>query len=121
MIRDAGARPILALRAETDYSPDMDVLIDQVEWVSKLTVNPGYSGQKIQEHTIGMIEHIRDVIERNGFKAGIQADGNINPRTIPSIVGAGADILTGGTSGLFIKEMSLKQAVAAMHEAAITE
>lgn len=51
---------------------------------------------------------------------GIETDGNINPRTIPAVVAAGADMLVGGTSGVFLKDRSIKESAALMLQAAST-
>ena len=119
-IREAGAKPILALRAETNVNEGIIKLLPQVEWIVKLTVNPGYSGQRFKPETIEKIRNLRNAINKTGLDIGIQADGNINPNTIPAVVAAGADMLTGGTSGLFIKDKTIKEAAKAMLESAIS-
>ena len=48
-------------------------------------------------------------LKRAGIQCKIEADGNVNPLTIPSIVDAGATILTGGTSGLFDPHYSVEE------------
>ncbi len=58
-------------------------------------------------------------IKKAGFNTGIEADGHINPSTIPTVVRAGADMLTGGTSGLFLKDKSIRQAADDMRKAAM--
>ena len=118
MIERAGAKPVLALRAETEVDEGIISLLPRIDWILKLTVNPGYSGQTFQTETIDKIRRLREAITKAGFETGIQADGNINPRTIPSVVSAGADMLTGGTSGLFLKDKTIKQAVKEMRRAA---
>ena len=60
---------------------------------------------------------IREIYDA-GLKTKIQADGNINQDTIPRAVKAGADILTGGTSGLFLKGKTVKQCCEDMLKAA---
>lgn len=113
-IRRAGAKPILALRAETDVDDGLVKLLPQVDWVIKLTVNPGYSGQRFKPETVEKIRNLREAIKNIGLNTGIEADGNINPKTIPTVVEAGADMLTGGTSGLFLKGKSIEEAAAEM-------
>lgn len=119
-IREAGAKPILALRAETDVEEGMIKLLPQVEWIVKLTVNPGYSSQRFKPETIEKIRKLRKIINKTGLDIGIQTDGNINPNTIPAVVAAGADMLTGGTSGLFLKDRTIKEAAKAMLESAVS-
>ena len=99
-----GAKPILAYRAETPFKAEDAVLLKRVEWINKLTVNPGFSGQTMQPQALEHIAKMREAINEAGLKTHIQADGNVYPKTIPDFVKAGADILTGGTSGLFNKK-----------------
>lgn len=107
MIREAGAVPVLALRAETDLPDELEEIATEIPWFLILTVNPGYAGQKMQPKTLDKIHRLRQRLNKAGLSTGIQADGNINPETIPLVTSAGADILTGGTSGLFRKDGSV--------------
>lgn len=115
---EAGAIPTLQLRAETGFSEDMLPLLEKVAWVNKLTVNPGYSGQKMQPQALDHIRGLRDAIDRAGLGVKIQADGNIKEETIPMVVQAGANILTGGTSGLFVQGNTVKENLEKMREVA---
>ena len=54
------------------------------------------------------LKKMRAYIEDNGLITHIQADGNINSQTIGSVVDAGADIVTGGSSGLFLKSGTIQ-------------
>lgn len=108
-IRRLGAKPILAFKAETDVPEDFIEYAREVEWILKLTVNPGYAGQKIQLGSIDHIRKMRETLDGHGMITRIQADGNININTIPLVTQAGADILTGGTSGLFKSQKSVLQ------------
>lgn len=118
MIEAAGAKPILALRAETEVDAGIVKLLDRVGWILKLTVNPGYSGQAFQAETVEKIRRLRKAISEAGFKTGIQSDGNMNLKTVPKVISAGADMITGGTSGLFLKNKSIKEAAGELLTAA---
>lgn len=113
-IRKLQVGPILALRAETAYEPSYLPLLKEVDWILKLTVHPGYSGQRMQPAAIDGMREVHRAIVANGLGAGLEADGNINIRTIPRVVQAGADILTGGTSGLFTADGDIAGNVRAM-------
>lgn len=97
-----GAKPVLAYRAETRPQPDLIALARDVEWILKLTVNPGFSGQTLKREALNHIRDMRDMLDRAHVSTLIQADGNVNPETVADIVRAGAGIVTGGTSGLLI-------------------
>lgn len=100
-IVEMGAAPILAFRVETVPDRSYAPALKAVEWVLKLLVQPGYSGQTLTSGAMDALRALRALLDDVAPGTGIQADGNVNLDTIPAIVAAGADILTGGTSGLF--------------------
>lgn len=100
-VKTLGGKPILALRTETRLDDAHAPILREVEWVLKLLVQPGYAGQKLNEQAVDSLCHLVGMVRKHAPGVGVQADGNVNPATIPAIVAAGADILTGGTSGLF--------------------
>lgn len=101
-IRSLGALPVIAFRVETMANDEMAPLLRQSAWALKLLVQPGHAGQKINPAAMDSLRGLARVIREHAPEAGLQADGNVNRQTIPGIVDAGADILTGGTSGLFL-------------------
>jgi ribulose-phosphate 3-epimerase len=109
LIRSLGATPVLAFRAETAPKSDFLALASQVAWILKLTVNPGFSGQKIQPASLEHIRMMRQTISKAGLDIGIQADGNMHLPTVPEAARAGANIFTGGTSGLFCGSNSVQE------------
>lgn len=108
-IRAMGMQPVLAYKADTAPKEDFPELAGQCAWVLKLTVNPGFSGQKIKQESIEHIKTMHDMLKNAGLDTRIQADGNVNKETIKMLAQAGATIFTGGTSGLFLKEGSIQQ------------
>lgn len=106
-IRILGPKPVLAFKADTDVPHNFIDMAKEVEWILKLTVNPGYAGQTIQLCAIEHIRKMRRLLKENCIDIPIQADGNINKDTVPLVTEAGADILTGGSSGLFNKKSTL--------------
>jgi ribulose-phosphate 3-epimerase len=108
LIRKAGCEPALALRSETNVTVDLLPVLKQADFVTKLMVNPGFSGQQIQRHAFAGMNALRKIMDDNGIDTSIAADGNVNPQTIPDLVASGASMLIGGTSGLFLKEQSIK-------------
>jgi len=108
-IRKLHCTPALALRSETCADKSLLPALEQAAFVTKLTVNPGFSGQKIQEDAIAKMKDLYGLMAENGIHTPITADGNVNPVTIPSLVEAGASIMIGGTSGLFLKGRTVKE------------
>ena len=108
-IRKLHCTPALALRSETSADKSMLPALEQAVFVTKLTVDPGFSGQKIQEKAFAKIRELRRLMDDNNIHTPIVADGNVNPLTIPALVKAGASILVGGTSGLFLRDSAVKE------------
>ncbi len=101
-IRSLGAKPVLAYRCDTEPKEDLIELAPECEWILKLTVNPGFAGQKIKPEAIKHIEMMSEMLKKNNINTRIQADGNVNAKTTKMLAQAGATIFTGGTSGLFL-------------------
>lgn len=108
-IHHCGSKPILAFKADIPPNNDFLTLAKEVDWILKLTVNPGFSGQKLQEVSLEHIKQMSNIIKENNIDTYIQADGNVNCKTIPKLLSAGANIFTGGSSGLFIKDFTIKE------------
>lgn len=108
-IRSLGAQPVLAYRADTAPQDDLIELAPLCAWILKLTVNPGFAGQKINPEAVKHIKMMSDMLRANNIKTRIQADGNVNVSTTAMLAEAGATIFTGGTSGLFLKGKSVQE------------
>ena len=118
-INDLGSRSILAFCPETPIEKIKEELFYMVDMILLLTVHPGYAGQSFISPTLNKIRQLSNLLERTGLShLDIAVDGNINPKTIPSVVKAGANVLIGGSSGLFIKGRPIKNCVKLMSEAA---
>lgn len=114
-IKGLGSKPILILRPETPVKKIKEEILHMVDMVLLLTVHPGYSGQSFIPSTVDKIRQLSNLLERTGLSClDIAVDGNINPNTIPSVVKAGANILIGGSSGLFVKGKSIENCVKSM-------
>lgn len=118
MIRRFGSRPALAYKSTTAVGSDFIDLAKEVCMVLKLTVNPGFSGQKMQLQSVEHIHAMRQLLDQENLGIDIQADGNMNRSTIPAVVKAGATILTGGSSGLFTGKKGVSENVMEMKQVA---
>jgi len=118
-IKSSGIKAALALCPETPAEKVKEELLRLVDMVLVLTVHPGYAGQPFISYTLDKIKKLYSLKEKMGLMdLDIAADGNINPKTIPSVVKAGANVLVGGSSGLFVKGKSIKECAKAMFDAA---
>lgn len=115
-IRELGAKPILAYRADTAPNSDDIELLKHVDGVLKLTVNPGYAGQPIQQQALDHIASLAQLLNDHNLSLPIQADGNMNVNTVKRAVDAGATIVTGGTSGLFLPGTTLNDNINKLKE-----
>ncbi len=96
-IRDNGASPGLSLNPATSLNV-LDYILDDLDMVLVMTVNPGFEGQKFIHEMIPKIESLRKLVDRRGLKTEIEVDGGIGPDTIGIVSSAGADIFVAGSA-----------------------
>ena len=101
-IRDKGVRPSLALNPATPLDV-LDYILDDLDMVMLMTVNPGFEAQKFIPEVIPKIERLREEIDRRGLEADIEVDGGINPDIIGQVAAAGATVFVAG-SAIFYSE-----------------
>jgi ribulose-phosphate 3-epimerase len=94
-IRGAGAKAGVALNPGTPAEA-VDTLLDMVDLVLVMTVNPGFGGQKFIASQLDKIRRIRKAIGDRPIH--IQVDGGIDPKTAPLVAEAGADVLVAGSA-----------------------
>jgi ribulose-phosphate 3-epimerase len=115
-IVDLGARPGVALNPATPVEAVVHVL-DMVELLLVMTVNPGFGGQKYLSSMEPKIAACRAEIERRGLEIELEVDGGIGPTTIGSAARAGADVFCAG-SALFWGSGAMADRTDALREAA---
>lgn len=93
----------------------LEYIIEDLDYVIIMTVNPGFKGQALVQQALRKIEDLKDLIKRMDVDVKISVDGNVNPKTIPDMVAAGADVLVLGSSGLFRKDCTLPGALEHVH------
>jgi len=76
----------------------LDYLIEEVDLVLVMSVNPGFGGQSFIHSQLRKIEAIRKMIEKTGKDIRLQVDGGVDARTAPLCVDAGADVLVAGSA-----------------------
>ncbi len=96
-IRAAGARPGVALNPATPVEAVLPVL-DMVDLVLVMSVNPGFGGQAFIEGALPKIARLREAIDSTGRAIDLEVDGGIDASTAPAVVAAGADVLVAGTA-----------------------
>ena len=76
----------------------LDYLLDEIDLVLVMSVNPGFGGQKFISSQLRKIEAIANRIAKENLEVLIEVDGGIDPETAPLAVNAGADVLVAGTA-----------------------
>ena len=76
----------------------LDYLLEEIDLVLVMSVNPGFGGQSFIESQLKKIEAIRKRIDQAGLKVHLEVDGGINPETARQCVEAGADVLVAGSA-----------------------
>ena len=115
-IRNMGAKVGVALSPGTPLT-SLEYIIEDIDLVLIMTVNPGYKGQPLVPQAIRKIRDLKKMIKDLELNIKISVDGNVNPNTIPDMVSAGADILVLGSSSLFRKDISIPEALVEIHTA----
>ena len=95
-IHAAGMTAGVALNPSTPVSVLEDIIND-VDLVLLMSVNPGFGGQKFIENTIGKVGRLREMIAQSGSQALIEIDGGVQGETAPRLVEAGSDVLVSGS------------------------
>ena len=77
---------------------NLESVINEIDHVLIMSVNPGFGGQKFIENTFRKVEYTRNLIEKSGSKALIQIDGGVNLSNAVKLFELGADVLVAGSS-----------------------
>jgi ribulose-phosphate 3-epimerase len=96
-IKESGARAGVALNPATPAAA-LDVILNDLDLVLVMTVDPGYAGQAFIEGMLPKIERVRGMIEERGIDCELEVDGGIGPETAPLAVAAGADVLVAASA-----------------------
>ncbi len=105
-VRSRGAKAFAALNPSTPLST-LDYVLDDIDGVTVMAVNPGFAGQKMIPSALGKIRQVRELI---GEKE-IEVDGNVSFENAVKMKEAGADIFVAGTSSVFAKGVSLHDGI----------
>ena len=93
----SGARRGVALNPHTPLSV-LDYVLEDVDMVLIMSVNPGFGGQKFLPATYRKIRDLRAMLDARGLSAHIQVDGGVDPSNTAALVDSGADVLVSGSA-----------------------
>ena len=106
LIHSLGKRAGVALNPATDLSV-LNYILDQVDMVLVMSVNPGFGGQKYIPYCTRKIRDLKKMIDERGLHTDIEVDGGIGDATIREVLEAGANVLVAG-SAVFGSNPALK-------------
>ncbi|MBI3743509.1 MAG: ribulose-phosphate 3-epimerase [Chloroflexi bacterium] len=76
----------------------IEEVLQYVDLVLIMTVNPGFGGQQFIESVLPKIQRLRAMLDEGGYVAELEVDGGVNEKTAPSVVKAGGRVLVAGTA-----------------------
>ena len=108
-IHEMGIKTGVAINPATPICV-LENLLDDMDMVLCMTVNPGFAGQKLIPSTLKKITKLREMLNENGHRDMlIEVDGNVSFENAEKMHAAGADIYVAGTSSVFAKTGSLEE------------
>ena len=97
LIRECGARPGAVLNPATPLE-SLTWVLEEVDFIMLMSVNPGFGGQKFIPHTLTRIRQLREMLTARGLSPLVEIDGGVNTATIADIAAAGADVFVAGSA-----------------------
>ena len=96
-IQSAGLKVGVAINPATPVEM-LDCVLDQVDQVLIMSVNPGYGSQKFIPYTLNKIRKLRQILKERNLKVDIQVDGGVTLKNVRQFLDAGANILVSGSA-----------------------
>ena len=97
VIRDAGVKAGVSLNPATPLS-SIEYVLDNLDMVVLMTVNPGFGGQSFIPEVLPKIEELKKIIDQKGMEVDIEVDGGINVKNIGQVAQAGANVFVAGNA-----------------------
>lgn len=96
-IKEAGLKAGVVLNPATSLSA-LDYILDSVDQVLLMSVNPGFGGQKFIPYTLEKICSLKRRIQDKGLQVDIQVDGGVTPENVDQLIQAGANVFVAGSA-----------------------
>jgi ribulose-phosphate 3-epimerase len=114
-IRDLGARPGVTINPATPLAA-IEEVIDSVDLILLMTVNPGFGGQTFIQSMLDKIARLRRILDARGLATELEVDGGVSTETLPALVKAGATVFVAGVS-VFNSQASVADNIRALRGA----
>lgn len=95
-IKASGVKAAVSIKPSTPVN-DISHLLEDVDMVLVMTVQPGFGGQKYMDECTEKIKEVRELIEAENLDVDVQVDGGINDETMETVLTAGANLLVAGS------------------------
>lgn len=96
-IKSYGIKAGVALNPATPLEY-LDYIINDIDMVLLMSVNPGFGGQKFIESTIRKIKRLKSIIDDKNLDIDIEIDGGINLKNVGNVIDAGANVIVAGSA-----------------------
>ena len=113
LIKSKNCKAGIALNPASPLSL-LDHILEKIDFILIMSVNPGYGGQKFIENSLEKIKKCKEMIDQSGCNVEIEVDGGIGVKNIKSIRNAGANIFVAGSA--IFKTESYKEAISKMKQ-----
>lgn len=97
LIKEQGVKAGVVLNPATPVST-ISHIIDDVDLILLMTVNPGFGGQSFISSVLPKIREVRELVTKSGRNIEVEVDGGVNPETAKQCIEAGADVLVAGSA-----------------------
>ena len=115
-IKECGAKAMAAINPATPLC-NIKTVLDDIDAVLIMTVNPGYAGQKLIPQGLKKIADLKKYLKDHGKEdVEIEVDGNVSFENAKLMSKAGANIFVSGSSSVFKKDMDLNESIALMRD-----
>ncbi|MFN7144025.1 MAG: ribulose-phosphate 3-epimerase [Myxococcota bacterium] len=96
-IKQSGAKAGVSLNPHTTER-ELEYVLDELDVVLVMSVNPGFGGQSLIERVFPKIERVREMIQKRGLSTIVEVDGGVKPANARRFVDAGAQVLVAGSA-----------------------
>ncbi len=96
-IKELDKKACVALNPATPLSA-LDYVLEDLDMVLIMSVNPGFGGQKLIENSLDKIRELKKIITERNLDIEIEIDGGVNLENVSRVIEAGADVLVAGTA-----------------------
>jgi len=103
LIRDHSVKPAVVINPSTSVAL-LDQILEEVDMVLVMSVNPGFGGQKFIPSSVNKIQELKRMINQKGLKVDIEIDGGITPENVALVCKAGADVVVAGSAVFHTKD-----------------